>query len=211
MKHILATAFFVFASIFLPISTVQAQTTATPTPEQQEAVRIARLRLLCVQVSGGDLTQLDGQLKFQRCMKGPPQQAMIQNTLGVTASPGQIPPLVSGPMPTLVTPQGPLVHPAQASLVHPAQPARDSDACAQGYVWREASAQDHVCVTPVIRRLTKQDNVAAVRRSIPNSDSCRAGFVWREALAGDHACVTPATRAQAAADNSQAQTRTAHH
>jgi hypothetical protein len=193
------------------MQTTFAQTAATATPEQIEAARIARLRLLCVQVSGGDLTQLDGQLKFQRCMKDPPRQAMLQNTLGVKTAPAQTPQLVTGPIPQLVTPQGPLVHPAQSSTLQPAATTAHPDGCLQGYVWREASPQDHVCVTPVMRRLTAQDNAAAARRALPNADACRAGFVWREAFAGDHVCVTPAARSQAAADNAQAQVRSVRH
>lgn len=33
-----------------------------------------------------------------------------------------------------------------------------SDACRQGYVWREAVPDDHVCVTPAIRQQAAEDN-----------------------------------------------------
>jgi hypothetical protein len=185
------------------------------TPEQRQAALIAQQRLLCIQVSGADLTDMAGQMKFQRCMKDPPRQAMIQNTLGANAAnaatAGRTPPLLNGPVPNLVTPQGPLVHPVRP-VVQPAATAPTAthgDACAQGYVWREAAKNDHVCVTPMLRRLAAQDNAAAARRVVPGSDTCRAGFVWREAFPADHVCVTAAARAQAAADNAQTQARQA--
>lgn len=39
--------------------------------------------------------------------------------------------------------------------------------CLQGYVWREASSQDFVCVTPQSRALTKQENTLALSRREP--------------------------------------------
>jgi hypothetical protein len=84
-----------------------------------------------------------------------------------------------------------------------------ADRCLQGYVWREARADDHVCVTPATRSQTWADNAAAASRRNPaggpfGPDTCLPGYVWREAFLGDHVCVTPATRSQAAADNAQA-------
>lgn len=38
------------------------------------------------------------------------------------------------------------------------------DACLQGYVWREAMASDHVCVTPVTRSQAWSDNAQAANR-----------------------------------------------
>ncbi len=104
--------------------------------------------------------------------------------------------------------------------VHPYDPIRflatpsvgGSDVCKQGYVWREAFAGDHVCVTPQTRAQAAQDNSLAASRRVPGGgafgpDTCLQGFVWREASPADHVCVAPATRAQAAADNSQAASR----
>jgi hypothetical protein len=80
--------------------------------------------------------------------------------------------------------------------------------CVQGYVWREASPSDHVCVTGATRSAAQQDNAqAAARRAGGGAfgpDTCRQGFVWREAFANDHVCVTPATRSQAQDDNAHA-------
>ncbi len=79
--------------------------------------------------------------------------------------------------------------------------------CAQGYVWREASSIDRVCVVPATRTQTAQDNAAAIRRAGGGSygpDTCKQGFVWREAYPDDHVCVTPAIRSQAANDNAAA-------
>lgn len=77
-------------------------------------------------------------------------------------------------------------------------------ACAQGYVWREASSIDRVCVTPATRTTTAADNAAAGSRHLPNSTTCVQGYVWREAYPGDVVCVTPATRTQAKTDNANA-------
>ena len=88
------------------------------------------------------------------------------------------------------------------------------DTCTQGFVWREASQNDHVCVTPQEREKTSLDNTLADQRRDPNGgvygpDTCLQGFVWRDAFSGDHVCVTPETRAQAAQDNQNADTRKA--
>jgi hypothetical protein len=84
--------------------------------------------------------------------------------------------------------------------------------CIQGYVWREASPSDHVCVTGATRSQAQQDNAQAAARRNPGGgafgpDTCRQGFVWREAFAGDHVCVTVATRSQTQDDNSHAADR----
>lgn len=86
------------------------------------------------------------------------------------------------------------------------------DTCLQGWVWREATPTDHVCVTPDTRTQTANDNSQAGARRDPNGgpygpDTCLQGWVWREAVANDHVCVTTATRSQAASDNSQAAAR----
>ncbi len=90
------------------------------------------------------------------------------------------------------------------------------DTCVQGFVWREAFAGDHVCVTPETRAQTARDNSQAAARREPKGgaygpDTCRAGFVWRDARPGDHVCVTPAARTQAAHDNSQAAVHRVRH
>lgn len=88
----------------------------------------------------------------------------------------------------------------------------DPDTCRSGFVWREASSGDHVCVTPQTRSQTAADNAAAMSRIDPNGKTygkftCLQGFVWREAFHGDTVCVTPETRSNAAADNAQARNR----
>jgi len=87
--------------------------------------------------------------------------------------------------------------------------AHADDRCQQGYVWREAVPDDHVCVTPDTREATRQDNRLGPSRRNPSGgpfgpDTCLEGFVWREAAPGDHVCVIPATRDQAHADNGAA-------
>ena len=84
--------------------------------------------------------------------------------------------------------------------------------CVQGYVWREAGPNDHVCVSGATRSQAQQDNAQAGARRQPGGgpygpDTCRQGFVWREAFPNDHVCVTGATRSEAQADNAQASAR----
>lgn len=80
------------------------------------------------------------------------------------------------------------------------------DTCLEGFVWREAVPNDHVCVPPSTRTQARQDNDQALSRREPNGgpfgpDTCKQGYVWREATPTDHVCVTPATRTQTAEDN----------
>ena len=89
-----------------------------------------------------------------------------------------------------------------------------ADACIPGYVWRQAIPSDHVCVTPVMRRQTADENRNAAQLRSPNGgpygpDTCISGFgyVWRDAFQGDHVCVTGASRTQAANDNAAAASR----
>jgi hypothetical protein len=82
-------------------------------------------------------------------------------------------------------------------------------ACPQGFVWREASPADHVCVTPQQRMLTRLQNAAGAAR-VSQTDhtygpaTCVQGYVWREAFTGDAVCVTPQERDAAAAQNASA-------
>lgn len=103
---------------------------------------------------------------------------------------------------------------ASAVLAPAAQAAGDygPDTCLDGWVWREASASDHVCVTGATRSQTANDNALAAPRRAPNGgpygpDTCLQGYVWREASTGDHVCVTGATRSHTWADNAQASAR----
>ncbi len=87
-----------------------------------------------------------------------------------------------------------------------------ADQCLPEFVWREAFAGDHVCVTPDVRAQTMADNrMAASRRSVRGGaygpDTCLMGFVWREASPTDHVCVTGQTRTQASNDNLAARSR----
>jgi hypothetical protein len=87
--------------------------------------------------------------------------------------------------------------------------------CRSGFVWREASANDFVCVEPGQRDQAAADNAAAASRVDPNGawgpQSCVQGFVWREAFEGDLVCVEPWVRTQVAADNAAAESRIAHN
>jgi len=86
------------------------------------------------------------------------------------------------------------------------------DTCISGYVWREAVANDHVCVTPDQRRQARVDNAQArYRVSLTNKAygeaTCRRGYVWREAAEGDVVCVEPWVRDRARADNAATPSR----
>ena|GEM_PF-3344895 len=85
------------------------------------------------------------------------------------------------------------------------------DTCIQGYVWREAIPNDHVCVTPAVRDRIQQENSTVAERRDPTgaygSNTCKQGYVWREAFDGDVVCVTPDIRSATKADNAQAASR----
>ncbi|HEX2697905.1 MAG TPA: hypothetical protein VHM28_09365, partial [Anaerolineales bacterium] len=86
-----------------------------------------------------------------------------------------------------------------------------SHTCISGYVWREATSGDDVCVTPDIRTQTANDNSAASSRvctAAYGPDTCAQGYVWRAAFSGDHVCVDPGIRNQAAAENADAPNHT---
>lgn len=82
------------------------------------------------------------------------------------------------------------------------------DPCLEGFVWREARKDDHVCVPPQSRLRVAQENRLAVSRRVPGGpDTCISGFVWREAFEGDTVCVPPPVRELVWEENRQAQTR----
>ncbi len=86
--------------------------------------------------------------------------------------------------------------------------------CKSGYVLREATPEDGVCVTPTVRNRTRKENFQAKNFREPNGgaygpDTCKQGYVWRETIPSDHVCVLPRSRAEAAEDNRQAESRRA--
>ena len=165
-------------------------TVLTPvTAGAQTIVDAARRRLLCATM-GLDLTSPLGQIMFQRCLRGGPAATL---------------PRVARPVPQLVRPVGPLVHPV-GPLVTPPRPASGGEGCRQGYVWREATPGDHVCVSPATRQQARAENSLAASRinQVDHSygpDTCQGGFVWRETSPSDHVCVSPTVRDQARSDN----------
>ncbi|MEV4489970.1 RICIN domain-containing protein [Micromonospora coxensis] len=71
--------------------------------------------------------------------------------------------------------------------------------CSQGFVWREATPDDHVCVDPKMRQFVRLDNRNPLQFRNPadqtyGPDTCQQGFVWREATPDDHLCVAPQVR-----------------
>jgi hypothetical protein len=92
--------------------------------------------------------------------------------------------------------------------------AAKHDKCIAGYVWREATSDDHVCVSVQTHEQTLQDNMLAGSRRDPRggpygADTCLSGFVWRDSFEGDHVCVTPETRSRAVEDNREGPNRVA--
>jgi hypothetical protein len=101
-----------------------------------------------------------------------------------------------------------------ATLSAPAQAegAYGPDTCKNGFVWREAFADDTVCVTPAERTKARKQNAKHNLRRNPSGgeygpNTCRNGYVWRDAAEGDQICVTPAERNQAAQQNALAPER----
>jgi hypothetical protein len=88
--------------------------------------------------------------------------------------------------------------------------AQRQDMCKQGFVWRDAVAEDRVCVTPATRDQAKRDNAAAGGRWTPGPygpETCKDGYVWREVTPKDRVCVTPEVRDRVLDDNSQSAAR----
>ena len=87
----------------------------------------------------------------------------------------------------------------------------ETAACKSGFVWREARADDLVCVTSESRARVAEENRTASSRIQPGGASgpftCLSGFVWREAFQGDFVCVTPEVRTLVREENQQAATR----
>jgi hypothetical protein len=110
--------------------------------------------------------------------------------------------------PVIGTYTAPNAEPGQQYIIQP-----PPGACVSGYVWREGSPTDHVCVTPAVRNQTALENAQAADRRAGSgdygADTCKLGFVWRDAFANDHVCVEPAVRDQAANDNRLAASRVA--
>lgn len=85
-----------------------------------------------------------------------------------------------------------------------------ADQCVQGFVWREATPDDHVCVTPEVRDAALADNANKEARWVDPLASpplCVAGYQWRFATAIDYVCVLPETWRQAQLDNQAAESR----
>jgi hypothetical protein len=98
---------------------------------------------------------------------------------------------------------------------HASRHVAGSDTCVKGYVWRQATPDDHVCVTPAVRSQTQSENAQAYDNADPTKgvygpNTCSSPYVWRIADDLDYVCVTPATRAQTLADNAAAGSRHIH-
>ena len=76
--------------------------------------------------------------------------------------------------------------------------------CRSGFVWREASPTDLVCVPPEARNRVAQENATAAERwrgGAEGRHSCKRAYVYREAFPGDNVCVTPESYDLAAEEN----------
>ncbi|MFD8201536.1 RICIN domain-containing protein [Streptomyces sp. NPDC059701] len=86
------------------------------------------------------------------------------------------------------------------------------DSCVEGYVWRLATPEDHVCVDQAVRDQVVEDNSQAEERRDPNGGpygaaTCLQDWVWREGTPDDLTCVDPGVRSQAWQDSSEAPNR----
>jgi hypothetical protein len=142
----------------------------------------------------------------------PRELAPTQQTTSATR-PIVVPPIAMLPQP--VQPQLPAVSPPPLPIL--ALPRRfAADTCKFGFVWREATPTDHVCVSPGVRTQARDDNAHAAERVNHvnhefGPDTCVTGYVWREATPTDHVCVTPGARTQAADDNAHGRERLYGH
>jgi hypothetical protein len=150
----------------------------------------------------------------------PRDVAPIQQTTGATR-PIVVPPLAMLPQPVQpvqpqqIQPQLPAVSPPALPIL-PLPRRFAADTCKFGFVWREATPTDHVCVSPGTRAQTRDDNAHAAERINHinhefGPDTCVNGYVWREATSNDHVCVTPGARTQAADDNAHGRERLYGH
>lgn len=110
---------------------------------------------------------------------------------------------------TLAVVIGGLAFPTQSSAQ---QLPYGPDTCKNGFVFREAYPNDHVCVTPKVRQQVATDNAHTQENyqlggGPYGKETCKNGLVWREARPQDHVCVTPEQRQQAVDDNRYAYSR----
>ncbi|MGL5873637.1 MAG: protein kinase domain-containing protein [Xenococcaceae cyanobacterium] len=90
--------------------------------------------------------------------------------------------------------------------------SNNTNGCLSGYVWRQVTPEDRVCVSPQTRQQVAFDNSQVEERrnaSAYDPESCIDDYVWREATPGDRVCVTPEIRQQTSQDNAQAEARKA--
>jgi hypothetical protein len=76
--------------------------------------------------------------------------------------------------------------------------------CKVGFVPRQTSPDDGICVPPDSRDLVVAENARAVMLWLSGAygpKTCAQGYVWREAIAGDLVCVTPDRRTAVAKEN----------
>ncbi|MFF9221076.1 hypothetical protein [Streptomyces viridosporus] len=94
-----------------------------------------------------------------------------------------------------------------APLTAEAAAPQQARTCKQGYVWREATPNDYVCVHPSQRTQARNDNAHATERWLPGTYICKQGYVWRETQPNDYVCVLPSVRTQVRYDNAHAAER----
>ena len=81
------------------------------------------------------------------------------------------------------------------------------DTCKSSFVWRNASARDHVCVTPAERDQVAVDNAAGSSKRQPGGgpggpDTCLQGYVLARCLAG-RSCLRKPCKAGFSAESKQ--------
>jgi len=77
--------------------------------------------------------------------------------------------------------------------------------CVPGFVWREATKWDRVCVLPAARdRVAAENRIAPSLREGRGNNQCNLPYFARSAVAGDTACVALQARALAVSENEAA-------
>jgi serine/threonine-protein kinase len=171
-------------------------------------------------------TKLQKEIAFKQAAAEKKQQQLAQERSQPSEQPQPQPQVIANqqpqpqPQPKIVEQppqqtQPPQIARRDAAVSNPVTPSNNNaqtDACIDGYVWREATPGDRICVKPEVRQQVAFDNAQAEDRrnaAAYDPESCIDGYVWRETTPEDRVCVTPRVRQQVIQDNAQAQARMA--
>ncbi|KQY30825.1 serine/threonine kinase [Caulobacter sp. Root487D2Y] len=144
----------------------------------------------------------------------PPETVLDQSPAAKTKAKKTDTILLTVAAPAPVVKEEPKEEPKEEMVEIPAEANCDPavGACIDGFVWRDAGANDRVCVTPESRYLAALENRQAGARRNPNGgpygpDTCLMGYVWRDGFANDHVCVSGERRTVVAQENAAGPSR----